>query len=127
MTEKRIKQIWTLFKESPGILRSSAMRKLGICSKDLKELENEGFIIRLKDGYYAWSTMLDNLSDFYIAAATIPDAIIYGISAVAQYNLTTVIPDAIHIKVSNKGKIPQAPLYPPVQITQEKMPAFEFN
>lgn len=127
VTEKRIEQIWALFKESPGILRSSAMRKLGICSKDLKELENEGLITRLKDGYYAWSSMLDDLSDFYIATATIPDATIYGISAAAQYNLTTVIPDAVHIKVPNKGKIPQAPLYPPIQIIREKMPAFSLG
>ena len=124
MTEKRIDQIQVLFRESPGILRSSAMRKLGICSKDLKELEEEGRITRLKDGYYAWSSMLDDLSDFYIATATIPDATIYGISAAAQYNLTTVIPDAVHIKVPNRGRKPQAPLYPPIQITQEKMPAF---
>lgn len=53
MTEKRIDQIQALFRESPGILRSSAMRKLGICSKDLKELEEEGLVTRLKDGYYA--------------------------------------------------------------------------
>lgn len=93
MTEKRIEQIQTLFKESPYILRSSAMRKLGICSKDLKELENKGLIPRLKDGYYASSSMLDDLPDFYIATATIPDATIYGISAAAWYNLKTVIPD----------------------------------
>lgn len=127
MTENRIDQIHTMFKNSPGILRSSAMRKLGICSKDLKELEEEGLITRLKDGYYAWTTMLGDLSDSFIATATIPDATIYGISAAAQYNLTTVIPDVIHIKVLNKGRIPQAPLYPPVQITQEKMPAFSLG
>lgn len=124
MTERRIDQIQAIFRESPGILRSYSMRKLGICSKDLKELEEEGRITRLKDGYYAWSSMLDDLSDFYIATATIPDATIYGISAAAQYNLTTVIPDAVHIKVPNRGRKPQAPLYPPIQITQEKMPAF---
>lgn len=127
MTENRIGQIHAMFRNSPGILRSSAMRKLGICSKDLRELEDEGLITRLKDGYYAWSTMLDDLSDSFIATATIPDATIYGISAAAQYNLTTVIPDAVHIKIPNKGRMPQAPLYPPIQITQEKMPMFSLG
>ena len=127
MTEKRIDQIQAIFRESPGILRSSAMRKLGICSKDLKELEEKGMITRLKDGYYAWSSMLDDLSDLYIATATIPDATIYGISAAAQYNLTTVIPDVVHIKVPNRGRVPQVPPYPPIQITQEKMPMFSLG
>lgn len=116
-----------MFKEGNGILRSSALRKMGICSKDLKELEEADLITRLKEGYYAWSTMLDDLSDSYIATATIPDATIYGISAAAQYNLTTVIPDVVHVKVPNKGRIPQVPLYPPIQITQEKMPTFSLG
>lgn len=127
MTEKRIDQIQSLFRESMGILRSSAMRRQGICSKDLKELEEKGHVTRLKEGYYAWSSMLNDISDSFIATSTIPGATIYGISAAAHYNLTTVIPDAIHIKVPNKGRIPQAPLYPPVQITQEKMPAYSLG
>ena len=127
VTQNRIEQIQTLFSESPGILRSSEMLKHGICSKDLKELEEAGLITRLKDGYYTWASMLDDLSDSYIATATIPDATICDISAAAYYNLTTVIPDAVHVRVPNKGKKPQPPLYPPVQITQEKEPGFSLG
>lgn len=36
-----------------GVVHMFAIRGLGICSMDLRKLESEGSMIRLKDGQYA--------------------------------------------------------------------------
>jgi len=127
MTDNRVNRILHLFSSGDGILRSSFLRQHGVCSKDIRKLLERNIIVRLKDGYYARTDMMDHISDYQVVVATVPDAVICGISAASLHDLTTVIPDAIHIAVPNKGKLPTMPDFPSVEIIQSKKSLYEIG
>ena len=122
---RRIQTVQEFIASQPGIIRTSAFRQAGIGARDLVALINTGRLIRLKTGFYIAAEQLEHLSDYQIVVQLLPDAIICFISAAALYGLTTVIPDVIHVAVPNRGKKPQAPDYPPVDIVQHKTPLYE--
>ena len=127
MTEDRIGKVRALFSRNGAIMRTAQLREAGICSKDIRSLMESNHILRLKDGYYAWQDLMDRLSDFQIAAATIPNATISSLSAASVYGLTTVIPDTVHIAIPNAGREPQKPFMPPIEFTQYKPALFHLG
>lgn len=122
---RRIQMVQEFIASQPGIIRTSAFRQAGIGARDLVALINTGRLIRLKTGFYIAAEQLEHLSDYQVVVQLLPDATICFISAAALYGLTTVIPDVIHIAVPNRGKKPQAPDYPPVDIVQHTKPLYE--
>ena len=124
---RRIQTVQEFIASQPGIIRTSAFRQAGIGARDLVALINTGRLIRLKTGFYIAAEQLEHLSDYQVVVQLLPDATICFISAAALYGLTTVIPDVIHIAVPNRGKKPQAPDYPPVDIVQHTKPLYEYG
>ena len=127
MTDNRIQEIKSLFIPGKGIARSAFLRQNGVCSKDVQELVSRELLVRVKDGYYCWSDMMDRISDYQIATYTIPNAVICGLSAASIYDMTTVIPDVVHITVPNKGKLPTLPDFPSVELTQMKTTLYQIG
>lgn len=127
MTEIRRMQIQSLFENKGPVLRSAQLREIGVCSKDIRDLLEKEYIVRLKEGYYSWQNQMADLSDSQIAIAVIPNATLYFLSAAELYGLTTIIPEVIHIAVPNLGKAPKPPYFPPVEITQFKAPLFHLG
>lgn len=115
------------FAQSRGILRSSELYSFGLNSREIKTLLEDGQLVRLKEGYYAWQKMMAEMPDQLIAVSTIPNATLHFITAAAIYELTTVIPDTIHLAVPNKGRMPQKPVFPPVELTAYKPALFEMG
>ena len=124
MTENRIAEIRALLWGDSVIMRSSQLRSAGIYSRDVKELIKRGYVARLKDGYYVWRDAMDQLSDYQIAVATIPNATICFLSAAVFYGFTTIIPDAVHVAIPNKGKLPKKPCIPPIELVRYKPTVF---
>ena len=124
---QRMQTVREFIASQPGIIRTSAFRQAGIGARDLDALTNDGHLIRLKMGFYIEATQLEHVSDYQLVIQLLPDAIICFISAAALYGLTTVIPDVIHVAVPNRGKKPQAPDYPPVDIVQHNPSLYEYG
>ena len=127
MTGERLQRISSHFSEYGPILRTTRLRALGVCSKDIQELLRTKRIVRIKDGYYVLNEQLASLSDAQIAVSVIPSATLCFLSAAQVYDLTSVIPDAVYVAARNIGKAPTLPAFPPVALMQYKEPLFSLG
>jgi len=127
VTLDRIGCIQKLFADNGAIMRTSRLRDAGICSKDIQLLLKSEYVLRLKDGYYVWKEQMNNLSEYYVATATIPNATICFLSAASIYGFTTVIPETIHIAIPNVGRAPQKPILPPIELVQHKPAMYQLG
>lgn len=109
------------------ILLMDALHRRGITGKALQARISAGEIIKLKPGYYAWADRMSDMTDNEIAATVMPNGTLYHLSAATLYELTTVIPDMVHIAVPNKGRAPKRPVYPPIALTIFKPEIFELG
>lgn len=116
MTNERIMRLSELFETAKGVLRNGQLLDQGFCSKDIQYLVSEGWVVRLKNGYYAWAESLDELSDRAIVTATIPNSVLCFVSAASFYGMTTMIADRIYVAIPNRGKLPISPDDIPVAI-----------
>lgn len=119
MSGQRITQVKQLFFAKGPILQTSILRSSGFCTKDINYLLTEGYITKIKTGYYCWSASFPDLSGDLIAVAVIPHAVLSLYSAANIHDLTTVIPDAVYLTVPNKGVLPKVPTFPPIQLFRQ--------
>ena len=118
VSEASVKKLRQLIKRKGPILRSKQLKQQGYDSRGIQALLVSQDLVRLKDGYYTTSNILPKLSDAQIAVSTIPDAVLYYLSAAEHHQLTNLIPGSVYVAVPNKGVIPVKPEFPPVEITR---------
>jgi len=100
MIEKDI--IYKEFNKNGGVLKTSELNALGLSSRQIKKLLENGTIVKIKYGYYE----LPNHT--YPEEATIaklfPNAVIFLESALMHYGYTDRIPDAWQIAVDRNSE-----------------------
>ena len=114
MTASRVQKIKKLFKAGGPVLPASALRSIGFCGKDMEALVREGYLQKLRRGYYApRETVLD---EYAVTASLIPAGILTLFSASAYHEMTTVIPSSIEITIPASMRTPTLPSYPPITV-----------
>lgn len=116
MTHERINKIKDIFDEHSPIVKAAILRKHKICSRDITELLEKGYIVKIKTGYYAWNSVFHDLHDLEIIQALIPVGVISMFSAAVIHELTTVNPIEINVSIGAKMIKPKLPEYPPVEL-----------
>jgi predicted transcriptional regulator of viral defense system len=104
-----------IFDKHKGVLRTSEFQAAGYHHKILKELVNQGFIIKIKRGYYEWQND-DFVSDATIITRLFPDAVIYLLSALFIYGYIDRTPNEWHLVVTRGSARPRFDIeYPKVK------------
>lgn len=116
MRYERRKQIEKIFQEYGPVLRTLTMRVHHISSRDIKQLVDDGFLLKHKTGFYTWSTDESSLSEMALASSLVPNGIICLFSSAVYFDLTTMNPTAVHLAVSSDTVRPVLPSYPPIRI-----------
>ena len=109
MTDHRIKKAVKFFNKEGPIIRTSILRSSGFCSKDIDEFIRLGFLQRLRKGYYVFSIKANDMDNYEILAALIPDAVISLFSAAQYHDLSGIIPQKIDITLPTQKRIPVLP------------------
>lgn len=116
MTEERINKIKAIFEQYKPVVKTAILRKNKICSRDIKELIDNGYVIKIKTGYYAWNSGFEELHDFEVIQGIIPTGVISVFSAAVIHELTTVNPMDISVTIPAKMIKPKLPDYPPIEL-----------
>ena len=93
------------FEKYGGVLKTSELKELGLSSRQIKKLFEEGEISKIKYGYYELSNQVN--PEEVIIARLFPKAVIFLESALLYYYYTDRIPTAWQIAVdrdSEKGQ-----------------------
>lgn len=116
VNDQKIQEVFNLFRNSGGVLRTSEILSAGIHPRTLYKLRNEGLIMRLERGLYKLNDNkpLSN-PDLVIVAAKIPSATICLISALDFHNMTKEIPHKVHIAIAKTQRDPKID-HPPLQV-----------
>ena len=105
-----------IFQEHHGILRSGQAKQYGIDTKTITDMYNAGILERLGRGLYRLYTLPPlHYPDLVQVAIKVPKAVICLLSALAFHNLTTEIPQKIHIALPQSVRQPRF-AYPPLDI-----------
>ncbi|HCX63842.1 MAG TPA: hypothetical protein DHN33_01345 [Eubacteriaceae bacterium] len=100
MIEKQI--IIQEFEKNGGVLKTSELKELGLSSRQIKKLLQEGEISKIKQGYYE---LVDEVnSEEVIIARLFPEAVIFLESALLHYQYTDRIPTAWQIAVDRDSE-----------------------
>ena len=124
---KKQEQIQLLFEKNGGILKTSALRELGISSRSIKELTDSGLIEKIKHGHYILADSSDTLSDITLAAKIIPQGVLCLFTAIEHYELSTVNPSEICIALPRDVNIPILPKTPQIKIYRMTEKHFELG
>jgi hypothetical protein len=114
MTASRVQTIKKLFKARGPVLPASVLRSIGFCGKDVGALVQEGYLQKLRRGYYALQETV--LEEYMVVASLIPEGVITLFSSAAYHEMTTVIPSSIEITLPASMRTPALPSYPPITV-----------
>lgn len=98
---RKIVNYETIFNEYGGIMRRCELAKEGISYQILQDLINEGYVEKIKYGYYQWQDE-KAFTEVSVIKALFPEAIICNLSAAMYYGYTDRVPNVWHIAVDNK-------------------------
>ncbi|MCK5764293.1 MAG: type IV toxin-antitoxin system AbiEi family antitoxin domain-containing protein [Clostridiales bacterium] len=90
------------FYKRGGVLKTSELNQIGLSSRQLKKLLEQGEILKIKKGYYELSNEI--IPDEIIIARLFPAAVIFLESALLHYNYTDRIPTTWQIAVDRDSK-----------------------
>lgn len=93
------------FQRCGGILKTVELKDLGLSSRQIKRLLNEGIITKTKRGFYELTDYV--IREEVIIARLFPRAVIFLESALLQYGYTDRIPLAWQIAVDRYSKTTQ--------------------
>ena len=96
-----------------GVIRTSDFQAAGLHNFYLKELVDEGVLVRLKSGLYLKAEN-QTASGFYEIQTALPGAVICLASALAVYELTSYEPPSVQIAIPRDDRT-LPPDYPPVR------------
>ena len=90
-----------IFNQYGGVMRRCELTKEGITYQILQDLIDEGYVEKIKYGYYQWQDE-KAFTEVSVITALFPEAIICGLSAAMYYGYTDRVPGIWHIAVDNK-------------------------
>ncbi len=109
-----MERIYNAFKESGGILKTSELNHLGLSSRQIKKLTDEGKISKVKRGFYELTDYIPK--EEVLIARLFPKAVIFLESALLHYEYTDRIPPALQIAVDKYSKSTQYNIdYPTIE------------
>lgn len=112
---KRKDIIHKTFKKNGGILRTSELNNLGVSSRQINKLLEDGNITRIKRGYYELSDR--TYPEEAVIARLFPKAVIFLESALMTYGYTDRIPAAWQIAVDRNSEKKQYKIdYPEIEV-----------
>lgn len=102
------------FLKHGGILKTAELNELGLSSRQVKKLLENGDISKIKQGYYELADEVN--PEEIIIAKLFPKAVIFLESALLHYNYTDRIPSAWQIAVSRDSEKSQYDIeYPSIE------------
>lgn len=102
------------FEKYGGILKTEELNGLGLSSRQIRKLLEEGEISKIKQGYYERADEV--IPEEVIIARLFPEAVIFLESALLHYNYTDRIPTAWQIAVDRDSEKTQYNIdYPLIQ------------
>lgn len=103
------------FRENGGILRTSELNYLGLSSRQINKLLEDGEIIRIKRGFYELSDSI--YPEEVVIARIFPNSVIFLESALIIYDYTDRIPAAWQIAVDRDSEKMQYQIdYPQINV-----------
>jgi predicted transcriptional regulator of viral defense system len=90
------------FIKNGGILKTSELHDLGLSSRKINKLMEEGIISRIKHGYYELNDYMPK--EEVVIARLFPEAVIFLESALFHYEYTDRIPSAWQIAVDKNSQ-----------------------
>ncbi len=117
MIDKR--KIIEKFTKHGGILKTAELNDMGLSSRQIKKLLEEGEISKIKHGFYELADEVN--SEEIIIARLFPKAVIFLESALLHYNYTDRIPTAWQIAVDRDSEKSQYDIeYPLIEPYYQK-------
>lgn len=92
------------------------LKRAGFTHYKIKQMVDDGSLIKLNKKYYENARYEGQESDFYYIVAYAPKGIICLMSAAAYYNLTTYRPDSVDVAIQRKAKISTMPDWPQISV-----------
>lgn len=90
------------FEKYGGILKTADLNALGLSSRQIRKVLDDGEISKIKQGYYVLTNEM--ISEEIIIAKIFPEAVIFLESALLYYNYTDRIPRAWQIAVDRDSE-----------------------
>ena len=107
--------IYKAFKKNGGILKTSELNNLGLSSRQINKLLENGDITRIKRGYYELSD--STYPEEVVIARLFPQSVIFLESALMIYGYTDRVPSAWQIAVDRDSEKTQYKIdYPLIEI-----------
>lgn len=102
------------FEKYGGVLKTSELKDLGLSSRQINKMLEDGDLIKIKHGYYELANEV--IPEEVILARLFPEAVIFLESALLHYHYTDRIPTSWQIAVNrNSEKSKYVIDYPPVE------------
>ena len=91
-----------VFEQYGGIMRTKELAKEKIYYPQIQSLIEQGYVEKIKYGYYQWQDE-KALTEVSMIVALFPDAILCDVSAAMYYGYTDRVPEYWHLSVDNKS------------------------
>lgn len=105
-----------VFKSYNGFARAGQLTESGLSYSNIKDLQEEGSIEKVKRGLYKWHKLeLENDEGLIEVSKAIPKGVICLLSSLSFYGLTTHNPWEYYIAIPHSAKKPSLD-YPPVRV-----------
>jgi predicted transcriptional regulator of viral defense system len=117
-------QIHDIFEQNKGIVSAKSLLEKGISYFEINRFLEKEVIVKLKRGVYKWATM--EIEEMVEVAHIVPKGIFCLQTACFYYELTTSIPSAYHIAISDEQHI-SLPNYPPINVYYWSKISFELG
>ena len=112
MSQSKTEQILELL-GSKGIVKARELREQGIHQEYLRQLENQGKILRAGRGIYTLPDQdLTENQSLVEATARVPHGVICLLSALRFHSLTTQAPFEVWLAIDNKARPPKENIIP---------------
>jgi len=109
--------VWELFKQQRGFAKTKDIVKLGVTNYYIRKLEEEGKIVRIKQGLYRHANYEpEQFNEWIEISKIIPNGVVCLLSAMSYYELTTYNPWEYQVAIFRYAKKPSLPEYPPIKV-----------
>lgn len=112
-----------------GYISMKEIKRRHIRPSIITSMVHDGLVEKIKPGLYRSKDIAHNQDiplGFIDIAQALPDSVICMISALSYYNLTTTIPQAIHVAIPHSMKPPKI-IYPIVQFHYFRKTSFSLG
>lgn len=117
MAKTLIRKANRIFANSNGYARTRDLAAAGLHTTQIKRLENEGQIIKIKRGLYKTTECpIHDGEELIDVSKIVPNGVICLLSALSFHELTTYQPWEHYVAIHRDASKPTFPDYPPIRI-----------